>query len=71
MSSYENDITRYCYLINAINEKVSHLKAQERIHYDGGYSFEEIHKYDIKKLEEMKSELSELLEKITPVQINK
>ena len=64
-NKYEDNITRYCGLITKINEKVAYIKKEESDFYDGGHSFEEVYKTDLKELEQMKREFSALLKVFT------
>lgn len=64
-----NDISRFCKLITEINELTDHLKKECSDFYDGGYSFEEVYKSNLEKLETLQEELRSLLKEITKCSI--
>ena len=57
----DKNVNRFCELIVKINEKNEYLKQEKYKFYDGGYSFDECYKFDIKELIKMQDELKVLI----------
>lgn len=60
----DKNIKRFCELISEINTINKELDKERANFYDGGYSFEECHEFEIKELVVLQDELKTLLKEI-------
>lgn len=57
----DKNITRFCQLVNQINELTIRLEKEKDSYYDGGYSFEEVNSGLIKDIVDLQNELKTLI----------
>jgi len=57
----DKNVTRFCQLVNQINELTIILEKEKGNYYDGGYSFEEVNSSLIKDIVDLQDELKTLI----------
>jgi hypothetical protein len=60
----DENINRFCKIVNEVNELNLELETQKNNFYSGGYSFEEVYESEINKLINLQKELKVLMKLI-------